>query len=355
MSDVVQFVFDEKSRAKLARAKSQLSAQERLLAVRVADIQEKTKNRAKMTRSEYSPFYELSETRDAIHAIELRLSVPFATGPQPSDSDAKWRMYRDRIIRAEWECYFDAAQTVGMFSGEQGSNLLKALRSSKIREFKSAIAECMVCWILAGRYRYRLKPYVETSGKKDVEFLATTPDLSAFTEVKAPYKAVPNGLFRSIGPYKRIAGAVLRASEKFVAGHTNVVFVVPAIDGIFNEADERRAYFEAVYGRSAIAWSVNKVTGMPGPTEVVFQRDGRFLKGRKNGRPAHTRVSGLVGVSRVIRGDIEAGDAWVDHRLLVLENPNAVVGLDKSFLSDAPRLTVVEGQLCWSDGYEIDA
>lgn len=357
MSDILRTIFDAETRIRLDASRKQLEARFYRLEKAIAELEEveRKQRRTKLFPDEWKLYYDRAELKDALFAIYLRQNVPFASGPPPLDPDQRWTMWRDRMIRAEWECYFQAAQQVGMFDGAQGANLVKALRSARFEQFHSAMAECMVCWLLAGSQRYKLEPYVKTVGEKDVEFRARKGRGEFYVEVKAPYRPSPSGLFRSVGPSERIDGAVARAGQKFLPGKVNVVVVVPTVDGIWREEDARRAYFQAVYGQSGLTWKIDTRTGFPSGVSTIFKRDGRFLKPRKQGLPAHTRISGFLGVRRITRGDPELGTSWIDHELLLLENPNAEVRLPKSFFPHVPRLISRRGRLKWSDNYPIDA
>jgi len=352
---ILQTVFNENCRARLTTDAE--VAKRRYFEVHNKIEAFEAVDRHRLKPEEWKLYYTRAELQDLLFSIYYRQNVPFASGPQPLDQRDAWTMWRDRMIRAEWQAYLETAHHIGMFLGNKGKELLNALRSNDYAQFHAAMAECMVCWLLAGKEKLSLQPYVQTQNGKDVEFVATLASTSTelFIEVKAPYKPSPVGLFRSIGPSERIDPVVGLASKKFLPNKANVVAVVPRVDGIHDEHDARRAYFQAVYGRSSIGLEINTKTGHPGKTFHVFKRDGRFLKPRKAGMPAHTRVSALLGVRPFSRGEIPDGNAWVDHEVLIAENPFASIPLPKDFLPGVPRLTNQDEQLVWSDGWPIDA
>jgi len=87
-----------------------------------------------------------------------RLRILCACGPYPSDPHAAHDLRCFRAKKAAWETYLFTAFALGFFQGQRGQDLRARLRSRDADGFRSAIAECMACWFLAGRMKLPSDP-----------------------------------------------------------------------------------------------------------------------------------------------------------------------------------------------------
>src|SRR6185437_6262407 len=85
--------------------------------------------------------------------IERRLEILEAHGPYPDDcySAADLRFLIAR--KAAWHTYLYSAFACGMFEGVRGAELRSRLIGRDAANFRSAMAECLTCWFLAGKMR----------------------------------------------------------------------------------------------------------------------------------------------------------------------------------------------------------
>lgn len=329
--------------------------------------------------------------------VQFRLKVLEACGPYPSDPIRAAELRRFRAIKAAWDTYLFASFACGMFEGDKGSDLLARLRGTNDDGFRSAMAECMVCWFLAGRMRFPVDPCAAGRNGKNLEMRAHVDGSWIGVEVKAPFRETPkpppgkNAVVWWGDDADKIDQCMEAANRQFDDNTSNLLVIVPSLR--MRVFSHRRDVVKAAFGQSKITCPINTHTGeAAGPTEVRFFPEGKFLNtSRSNGKPlkpdglpAYRRISAVLCLEERLmerypephpfvlldkkrRGEIwpvweeayrlhlGAGNTmWVEHDVLALHNPNAYHPLSQETWCNFPQLVPVDGEMKWTDGYRVD-
>ena len=124
-------------------------------------------------------------------SLQYRIDVVTASGPYPADPHLRERVRRFRAQRAAWEAYLDAAFACGMFSGDEGESLRARLTGTDESNFRAAMAECMACWYLAGKFGFNVAPNPPGRNNCVLDFHVQTSTEELVAEVKAPNRDRP--------------------------------------------------------------------------------------------------------------------------------------------------------------------
>ncbi len=290
-------------------------------------------------------------------ALIHRISVLIASGPYPSDPWVASTIRQLRARRAAWDTYLGAAFACGLFEGPHGSDLTSRLTGEDDDGFRSAIAECLACWLLAGPLRLPVKPRPSGQGRSVLELLVECPDGEAFIEVKAPRRERPvtGGWFGHDSDL--LESCMEQATRQFQKGCRNVLLLVPQLrTPAFNLRVQLTAAF---VGQQKITIPIDTRTGGPaGPTQVQFFPDGKFLNPRLpdgkfmklDRRPGFTRISAVVCVEE----DYNEGIGFIFHRMLVLHNPYAEKPISPQMWGNCPQFLLEDGKLGWTDGHPLN-
>jgi hypothetical protein len=323
-------------------------------------------------------------------ALRERYDAVTASGPYPSEASRARRLRIWRARRAAWEAYLDAADATGLLD----EDLVSRLTGEHEPGFRSAIAEAMACWVLAGKLGLKVQP--RPPGRKLHRLdLAAEGTVGTFhVEVKAPAEVpIPESGVWNGDDSAVLVDCLRQANEQFAEGVANVLVVVPQFRTPV--VNDRNQLIRAFIGEPAITWAVNMKTGAAvGETETVFlprghlvRSRGRAADGTKEKRPAFTRVSAVMTIEPVLadraskrsrftpeqleeagaRGDRRMlGEAlwealvvptspdnptWVEHAVLVLHNPYAQRALDEAVFQSFPQLVLRGSEMIWTDGH----
>jgi len=324
-----------------------------------------------------------------------RLEILCACGPYPSDAVAAAKLRRLRARKAAWETYLLTAFACGLFEGSRGNDLRGRLTSADPDDFRSAMAECLVCWFLAGRMKLPVDSAAAGRNGRTLDMRLVTDQGDIGVEVKAPFRALPKP-----PPGKRtvswcgddsdkIAQALESANKQFDDATANILVLVPQLrTRMFSN---RKDLLKAAFGQSKITCQINMATGEIGPTEVKFFPDGKFLNTdrpggkplKPDGFPAYRRISAMVCIEEKIaekypfpdplvlldeeaRGEMwppwkracdvhfsAENEAWIEHDVLVLHNPHAYYLLPQQMWEPFPQLVPVGDNMEWTDGEEV--
>lgn len=317
----------------------------------------------------------------ADHPLRRRHEVLTACGPYPRDPIARWRLRCLRAEKAALEAYLDAARACGLLD----SDALTKLQGHDVDGYRAAVAECMTCWLLAGRLGLDVTAKPPGRGRKRLDMLARSTRVvqDIYVEVKAPFVATPDDAWS--GNEASVLGDRLRkANEQFEADRVNVLVVVPELRTPIYA--DREQLVEAFIGRPVITWSVNSATGATvGETATKFVPDGELVTrwpSASGQQPRFTRISAIATIEEVLvekrhprrcngfasRDADEQGArdllgeflsnrfredhaAWIDHQVFVVHNPFAQQPLDQSVFDLFPQLVPSGRRMVWTDGY----
>ena len=277
--------------------------------------------------------------------LRQRLEIIEASGPEPSDPYKK--AYLKYLIKRKsaWDTYLTSANILKLFDGEHGKDLIARLRDPNYYNFRSAIAECMTAWFLAGKLKFQLTP--RPKGRKNnnpLEFLITNNGDEIYVEVKSPYRDATVGGW---GDGSDLLQSVLKsANRQFKPNVANLLAIIP--DFPLSVFSYRRQFTTAFFGNQAIVIPINTQTGGPaGPETIEVRASGHFLKRFKaNGAPRFTRVSSVISIEETI----DEGLSYVEHNALVIHNPYSTKPLSREIWKDIPQFISEENEIKWTDG-----
>lgn len=304
--------------------------------------------------------------------LMFRVRVLEACGPYPGDPRRAAVLRSLRAIKAAWDTYLFAAYGCGMFEGNKGKDLLARLQGVGDDSFRSAMAECMACWFLAGRMKFPVEPCAAGRPGKNLEMRVLLEGTWTGIEVKAPFREKPKPppgqrVVTWVGDdADKIKQCMEAANKQFGDNSPNLLVIVPSLrTPVFLS---RHDVVNAAYGQSVITWPIDTRTGeAAGPLEVVFSPEGKFLNtNRPNGKavkpdgfPSYRRISALLCleerlVERYPFSVSPRNENWVEHDALVLHNPYAYHPLSPEPWRMFPQLLPVEGEMRWTDRYRGD-
>lgn len=286
----------------------------------------------------------LLSTRNPTPFLRTRLEILSASGPDPSDPAAADRVRLLRAQRAAWDVYIGTALELGFLD----SDVRARLTGRDDAGFRSAMAECLGLWILAGKMGFSI--HSRPAGRRGsvLEMSAALLDGPASCEVKAPYWESPtSGPFWGDPGRDELRRAVEQANGQFDEGCRNLLVVAPS-DGT-GPGLHRRTAVAALIGSEQIHFPVLREEGrLIGEPRFVFVANGQFTRAWDPGRPRFTRVSAMMTIEQTIA---QAATGYeVAHRILVLHNPYAACPISPDSFVGFPQLVRGEGDLLvWTD------
>ncbi len=321
--------------------------------------------------------------------ILYRLRVLCACGPYPSDRAQAQELRCLRARRAAWETYLFTAYACEMLEGERGKEVRNRLGSTDAECFRSAMAECMVCWFLAGRKKLPLSADAPGRNRRNLDMRIVVNTVDVGVEVKAPFREQPKERLWWGDDSDKIVDALKTANKQFAKDRPNILALVPSLRHPCYS--HRNDLVKAAFGQSKITWQVNTQTGEGGPTEVKFFPDGQFLNTERpggkplkpDGFPGYRRISAVVCIEEIIAERYPFPDpfalldekgrgarwpywqqardqhfssdnrAWIEHNVLVLHNPYAYHAIPHDLFSEHPQLVPVGDVMEWTDGAKV--
>lgn len=293
-----------------------------------------------------------ADERDVAH-VRWLTEVLAASGPPPTDN--AWLAdvaARRRASRAALDVYVSAADACSLLD----DNVVQRLRSSEERNFRSARAECLAAWFLAGKLGHRVGPLVGGGReRKQLEFGATTHEGPLVVEVKASRVDVPKSKHWSGDDFKTLEKDMRDASDQFGKGTRNLLVLVPQLrTPVYEDRDQ----LEKLIGERVMFVPVATERGVEvPPPHAGFVPRGRFVRYGKtdkdgNRLPAHTRVSAVMSIECGLVEDGRGG-WYADHRVVVVHNPNADQPIDHATFGSYPQLVrVSDTDMAWTDRTE---
>lgn len=317
--------------------------------------------------------------------LQLRYQVLLASGPLPDDPVMARHVRIRRAQKAAWEAYLDAAAACGLLDAD----LMGRLRDFSEDNARGAMAECLACWLLAGRLRLAVQP--RPPGRDGCRLDLRVTDRDGFNvEAKAPARELPEGTRTWSGNDADVLVECLKeANRQFTDDTANLLVIVPVLRTPV--AMERDQLVEAFIGHVAYTWTV-PLTGDDEPTDgrTTFIADGKLVRKRhrpgvSSPLPDATRVSAVATVEERLfekaayrcgytpeqmaeardRGDknlmnVILYDAlwakyqresptWIEHDVFVVHNPYALHRISEDVFAAFPQLVVRGGGMVWTD------
>jgi len=332
--------------------------------------------------------------RNPTKELVRRLQVLCACGPKPSGKTEKIRLMRRRAERSAWDTYVYCAFACGLFEGQKGRDLRGRLASKDPESFRSAKAECLACWCLAGRLGFTVSAYAPGRNKKMLDMRAVIDNMDIGLEVKAPCRERPSqGQAWDGGDEDVIAQCLDAANRQFAEDVANILVLVPQLRTPISV--DRAQLVSALYGEEKITRLIDMTTGGPvGDVATKFFPEGKFLRRRqpsgalvkRNGMPGFTRISAVIVIEEEMRDqyphpittlgrkigegacdgsiqdawgcqlDLHYGSdnyCWIDHAILVAHNPYARRPLNPQSFREYVQFMEVGDGYGWSDGESL--
>jgi hypothetical protein len=285
------------------------------------------------------------------HALKYRLEVLAACGPAPADPYWRDHLRGLRNQKAAWEVYLTAGFAVGLFDNVHGNDLRARLRSPNDDNFRSAMAECMSAWFLAGKLRMSLdgRPVGRPGHPLELRIKRSEGDI--YVEVKAPNREIPDHQAWVGDDSDLLQEAVESSNKQFRSDIRNLLVIVPTLR--ISVCTLRRQITRAFFGDIRIRVPLDTGSGQPvGPITEEFNPSGHFLSrylpsGRPfklDSTPRFTRVSAVLCIEEL------PGVQQIEHSALIVHNPYAKLRISETLWGNLPQLAVRGDQMAWTDG-----
>jgi hypothetical protein len=292
----------------------------------------------------------------------MRLRVLTTRGPLPDGAhrDLLTTVQHDRALRAAWDAYLTAAFACELFEPPHGADLQQRLTGTDDDNFRSAMAECMACWFIAGKLGLKVTPRPAGAAGKIPDLCIERDDGNITVEVKAPYRAplAPSYVGFVRDDSHVLAATVDEANKQFAKGSRNLLFIAPSLQQPFLE---RRDMIKAFFGdhKIVVPLALGRPGAEPGPWRTEFVPEGKLLKPWDAGKPRFTRVSAVICVREGYR-DSEAYRQFgatpvlpqtihVEHEWYVVHNPHCPCPVPQDIWGSCPQLIRVGDAMRWTD------
>jgi len=308
-------------------------------------------------------------------ALLYRLAVIEACGPPPSDSDRARKLMYLRAQKAAWGTYLYTAFACGMFEGHRGAELRGRLTSASDDDFRSAMAECMACWFLAGKLKLPVCASMAGRSGHKLDLGVELSEGMTGVEVKAPYRELPEGAWHG-DDSDALQQCMDTANRQFTDDCPNILFLVPYLRNR-SLLEWRLPLVKAFYGQEKLTFTVDIRTGSAvGPVQNRFFPDGKFLSREKpgggllkpDGAPAFTRISVVVCVEERYVEVPSGRTVWhegfsrylslvesiyIEHDCLVMHNPHAQHRISPNPWRACVQFVEIDGAIRWNDGRDL--
>lgn len=272
--------------------------------------------------------------------------------------------FSDRLLQA--------AIAYGLFEGEHGKDLKSRLIGVDNTNFRSAISECLVCWLLSGMFSLPVRPKPPGRERKTLKLLVDLPDGDIRVEVKAPYPVNPYHPTSVEDPLKRaeqfnagiqkvlslLTRCLKKANNQFEENVRNVLFLT-----FFEDARlywPRDLMTRAFFGEEKETYSVDTQMNPPRVKAAIrWFPTGQLLHPNYpkpyfppyKQTPHFTRVSAVVLVQE--RFKLATFFPEICHDVWILHNPHAEHSVPPKLWGKYPQLLKEDdGVMRWTDGYD---
>jgi hypothetical protein len=279
--------------------------------------------------------------------LRYRLEVLTARGAYPPDCPDAARVMMLRAHRAAWEAYLDAAASSKLLD----EDLLSRLRGIDDTIFRSAMAECLACWYLAGTLGLRVEGRGEGRPGKLPDFRVIEASGEVTAEVKAPYQEPPQNRTWSGDGTDLLAATIDEANRQFAKERRNLLVLVPSLT--IPVASIRYQAIKAFFGEYKIVVPIDREGGQPpAPIRTEFFPEGKLLKLWPE-NPRFTRISAVLVLEEratIRETDARETQALILHDALALHNPHCPDSLAPELFGTCPQFVKMDGGMGWSDG-----
>jgi hypothetical protein len=259
-----------------------------------------------------------------------------------ADADlSSWESVRG--VRRRWNRWIAAGISAGLFEEPYGAELRSRLIGIDDDGFRSALAECMVCWALTSDLDLQVRTRPPGREHRVLEFAAHTFDGEVNFEVKSPrpYRSnrgrhsaeIAQDALENYWGAVSMGAALRSANRQFVRSQRNVLIIalpeVGAVPAGKQTAEWSSSLIRALYGEEH---------SIDSPAEPHASRffEGNFLR-RLGGKPRFTRISAAIALE-----DIGNTSQW---RATVIHNPFAERPISRRVFSPWKQLGA-EGDGC---------
>lgn len=292
----------------------------------------------------------LNRRQNPSDELKYRLRVITASDPDHADDHTRFVNRGLLAHRSSWEEYVEAMEAAGFLDNDIKARLV----GDGDDGFRSALSECMVCWLLSEGLGLTVSGRHEGRPCTAIDFAIERDGSRISVEVKSPYVARPKGNVWFGNHSHIIPPTVDDANKQFADGRSNVLALLPLVD--FPILAGRREFVEAILGEEKIVLTIDtKKGGSVGDPRAEFFPNGKLLK--RWPEPRFTRVGAILVMRESVNALSFDGDFEVKRSWFVIHNPNCPQPIPTDIWGDCPQLIVdeVDGEkvMRWTDGKRI--
>ena len=292
----------------------------------------------------------LKDVSSPSDALIARINILTASDPDSSDEGTRrWNRYLCARNTA-WDHYIGVTRAAGLLDAD----IEARLRSPDDSNFRSAMAECMTCRLLAHELGLHVFGRHEGRPGTALDFGIARADGNISVEVKSPYAEKPSGSIWGDDHSHILERALDDANKRqFAEGRRNVLALVPQVD--FPVLAGRSPYIKAFFGEQKLVFTIDRKTGRSiSEPEAKFIADGKFLRLWPL-TPRFTRLGAVLAIREALieSGDGEDFQAQMELRWFVLHNPNCPNPIPEDLWGACPQLVVDDDVMRWTDDRPI--
>lgn len=281
---------------------------------------------------------------------ELRYRLRVITATDPDGVDGATRFTNRGLLahRASWEEYLETTQSRGFLDADIRARLV----GENDDNFRSALSECMVCWLLATQLGLTISRGHEGRPGTAIDFGIEQDSGRISLEVKSPYVARPQGNVWFGNHVHVVQPTVDLANKQFAEGRPNVLALVPLVDPPL--LSDRREFVEAFLGEQKIVLTIDIAKGRAvGDPRAEFFPTGKLLKRWPN-EARFTRIGAILVVKEHISPiDIDEGTFATKRTWFVIHNPNCPHPIQTELWGQCPQMVVDGDNMRWTDDKPI--
>jgi hypothetical protein len=255
----------------------------------------------------------------------------------PDSNDTLGVAKRKAIDRYLRKCHL-----ANYFEGPDGRDRIMRITSDKAELYRSAMAECMVATFILDSGNSILSFSPPGRDLRKLDFVMTNGEVNIFIEVKAPADEKPKGIW--IGnETPRLIKAIKESGKQFSNNSINLLAIVPDLRRPVTKND----LVAATIGKNSLIFDYNFKTGQFENHRPSFFPTGVFVrKGKKNGGPAHTRISAVLCLQEYL---CTKESYEFQLAAAIVHNPFAAQKMSEEIFIGYPQLVVRQHEMSWID------
>lgn len=285
-------------------------------------------------------------------SASLTRRIEILTAVETPHADLATRSW-NRILcahKAAWDDYVSAIDREGFLDEDVRARLTGVDDDG----FRSALAECLTCHILARVLRLPVFGRHEGRPGTALDFGIRHDGGDISVEVKSPYAEKPAGGYWA-GDHSHILQPVLNeANKQFAEARRNVLALVPLVE--FPVLNGRMPFVKAFFGERKVVFTIDRRTGktIDEPT-WQFITEGKFLKLWPEPRFTRTGTVLVIREHLVERNPFEENfEAHVKLRWFLLHNPHCPTPVPTNIWDECAQLVRDGDVIRWTDGGPVD-